>query len=89
LSQVVPPDDRDRMLSELACRYFHLRRWQATESWPSAHVSRLRALETLHAMRLELAPYVVHPTYWGDWQDGPFVVGVASDQYLCDATGWD
>jgi hypothetical protein len=89
LSNVVPPDDRDRMLSELSCRYFRLRRWQATQTWPSAHWSRLQALKTLEAMSPQLEPYVVHPTYWGDWQNGPFVVGVGESMYWCSGAGWD
>jgi hypothetical protein len=89
LSQVAPPDDRSMLLSELSCRYFRLRRWQTTEPWPSAHFSRLEALETLEAMRLQLEPYVVRPTLWGSWQSGPYVVGVGEDTYWCRGGGWD
>ena len=89
LSTVVPPDDRGRILSELSCRYFRLRRWQTTEPWPSAHFSRLEALQTLEAMRLQLEPFVVRPTLWGSWQRGPYVVGVGEKTYWCRGGGWD
>jgi hypothetical protein len=89
LSQVVPPEDREMLLSELSCRFFRLRRWQATEPWPSAHFSRLKALQTLEAMRLQLEPYPVHPMLWGSWQRGPYVVGVGENTYWCRGGGWD
>jgi hypothetical protein len=89
LTDTVAPDDRQLLLRDLSCRYSRLRRWQATQPWPSAHASRLRALETLEGMGRQLEPYVVRPAFWGTWQDGPFVVGVGADTYWCSGAGWD
>ncbi len=88
-SQVAPPDDRELLLAELSCRFSRLRRWQATQPWPSTHWSRLRALETLEEMGRQLEPYVVRPASWGTWQYGPFVVDVGADTYWCSGAGWD
>ena len=89
LSQVAPPDDREQLLADLSCRFSRLRRWRATEPWPSTHWSRLRALQTLEGMSQQLEPYVVRPAFWGTWQHGPFVVGVGDDTYWCSRGGFD
>ncbi len=90
LSQVVPPDDRDMLLSELSCRYFRLRRWQATEPWSSAHVSRLRALQTLEAMRLRARALRRPSDAMGKLADGSVCGGCRGENtYWCRGGGWD
>ncbi len=89
LSALAPLEAKEQILADLSCRRTVLLRWQAAGFWPSAHLSRLRALDALNTVEVELEPYVVQPAPGSTWQGGPLVVDLDGEPYWCGGLGWD
>jgi hypothetical protein len=67
LAEEVPPEVREELLPQLACRRSQLAAYQEGISWPSYHFSRAGAQQALLGYK-PLNAYQVEQSQWGEWQ---------------------
>ncbi len=85
LAAVVPEDERQALLGQLACRARQVEERGAGLAWPSYHLSHAAAGRALHAIEADLEAY---PLTWQAWDDeypsyGRWVVEVAGEAQDC------
>ncbi|HMK08210.1 MAG TPA: DUF4173 domain-containing protein [Anaerolineales bacterium] len=76
----------DALLADLACRRHAVEAVQKQFGWPSAHASRIRALEALSTIESRLAAFPVYLDYHGVTGRPSYVVKTPGGYEPCPAT---